>query len=151
VAPPFEINTVALPNQERRSELLRGPDPGGRYILLDFWATWCPPCRAKYPEMVRIAGDFGPRGLVVVGVVYADSPDRAIRWMEERGGVQYPWIAADRSSDLAREYQIWGIPRTFLFDPEGRLVTNQLGIMNPEDLWALLDDLLPPAVGSADR
>jgi thiol-disulfide isomerase/thioredoxin len=142
VAPAFELNTVVLPNGESGPEVIRVPDARGRYVLLDFWATWCPPCRDKYPEMVRIAEDFRARGLEVVGVAYEDSPERVTRWVEEREGVQYPWIAAERASALAREYQIWGIPRTFLIDPAGRVVTNQFGTWDPESVRALLDDLL---------
>jgi cytochrome c biogenesis protein CcmG/thiol:disulfide interchange protein DsbE len=77
--------------------------------------------------MVQLANDFRDRGLEVIGVVYGESPARAIGWMNERGGVRYTWLSADRGSALARDYGVWGIPHMFLIDPEGRVVMSCLG------------------------
>ena len=84
--------------------------------------------------MVRLANEFPKDRIAVVGVIRQESAESALAWLEENGGVHYPWIS-DPGSTIARSYGVRGIPHMFLLDPEGRVVRSctgcQLGSMNP--------------------
>lgn len=100
-------------------------DLRGKYVLLDFWGTWCAPCASDFPKVAKLADDFADRELAVVGVLHRDRPRWALDWLEEQP-TPFPTIV-DESGRIAQLYGVNGIPRYYLIDPSGRVAANAFG------------------------
>lgn len=100
-------------------------DLRGKVVLLDFWATWCVPCRASGPALADLAGRFGTDGLVVVGIS-ADEDEAAWRGYLNRHAVRR-LEARDSNGDIAERFQVNGRPTFVLVDRQGRLRWEQAG------------------------
>jgi peroxiredoxin len=100
-------------------------DLRGRVVLVNFWATWCPPCVAEMPSLDRLARALGGEGLVVVGVS-VDEDETALRAFVARHGLAFP-ILRDRGAHTAAAWRTAGYPQTFLVARDGTLVRTFLG------------------------
>lgn len=95
----------------------------GHYVLADFWASWCGPCRREIPNLVKVYNDFKDKGLVVLGVAVWDKMDDHLKAVKELG-IEYPQIFNEReATDL---YGIKGIPQIILFTPDGKVYQRDL-------------------------
>jgi thiol-disulfide isomerase/thioredoxin len=104
----------------------------GRVVLVNFWATWCPPCRVEMPDLVRWQREYGARGLQIIGITYPPSRRSEVRRFVRSIGVNYPVIIGTR--DMAERFGVGGIlPVTVIIDREGRVHDRALGILEPED------------------
>jgi peroxiredoxin len=118
-APAFALATPGGPT-------LRLAEHRGRVVLLNFWATWCAPCREEMPAMERLYRRLGGEGLVVRAVsVDAQGAAVVTPFLDEQK-LTYP-IGLDPRMALARRYQVRALPATFLVDRRGRLVAPALG------------------------
>lgn len=99
----------------------------GKYVLLDFWASWCGPCRAENPHVLKAYHRFKEKNFDVVAVSLDDKKDAWLKAIREDG---MPWIHLSDlkgfESAVAKEYGIRAIPQNFLLDPEGRIVAKNL-------------------------
>ncbi len=124
----------------------------GRVVVLDFWATWCGPCRLVAPRLSALQAKFGVEGLRVVGVT-TDTPDRAATFSEV-SGIKYPSLS-DPGSIVARAYHVASIPSMFVVDRRGVVREVFVGYDPAHDaaLETLVRSLLAepgePAVGTA--
>jgi thiol-disulfide isomerase/thioredoxin len=90
------------------------PDRQGKYVLIDFWATWCGPCRRAIPELNQFHKKFGDK-LVVIGV--SDEPEEKVKAMKDPK-IEY-FSAIDPQQRMKKELQVTGIPHVILIDPQG--------------------------------
>jgi thiol-disulfide isomerase/thioredoxin len=95
----------------------------GKIVLLDFWATWCPPCRAAMPGVQKIHEKFKGQPVVVIGVNTSESKDPAA-YMKEKG---FTYGLLLNGETLADKYPIEGIPAFFLIGPDGKLMWTEVG------------------------
>ncbi len=109
--------------------------------MINFWASWCQPCRQEAPVLERFAQEYGPRGVVFLGVNVWDSEEAARAFLAEYG-LSYP-NGVDSKGDAAIEYGLTGLPETFFVDREGRLVSKFIGPVTERALRAALAELLP--------
>jgi thiol-disulfide isomerase/thioredoxin len=112
----------------------------GRWIVLNFWATWCAPCVEEMPMLQQAARDYAGRGVVVVGVGIDNA--KAIRRFREELKLELPLLVAGAGgSDLARDLgnPSGALPYTVLVSPQGRIEQAHLGLLKPELLRAWLD------------
>ena len=96
----------------------------GQYTLVDFWASWCGPCRAETPNVVAVFEKYCDKGLVVIGVPVNDKLDATKKALVDLG-IHYPQVL-DPSLRLAEQFGIVGIPYIILFDPEGNIIAEGL-------------------------
>lgn len=97
---------------------------GKDYVLLDFWASWCGPCRREIPYLARLSKKFKGRGLTVVGMFVADNRENFANAVADEG-ISWPQIF-DSANKARALYGVTGIPQIILFDPEGRIVARDL-------------------------
>jgi peroxiredoxin len=90
----------------------------GRVVLLDFWATWCPPCRAEAPELEKLWRKYKDRGLVVAGIALDSGSDRDLRKFATEHRLTYAMVN-DRAGAIAGKYRIRPIPTTYVVSPAG--------------------------------
>lgn len=111
---------------------VRLADFKGKVILLDFWATWCPPCKAEIPGFVELQEEYGDEGLQVVGVSVDDPPEKLKPFADEFR-MNYPVIVGLGQEDLQDAYgPMWGIPTTFLISRDGRICRKHSGLVGKE-------------------
>ena len=116
----------------------------GKPVVLNFWASWCAPCKDEMPAFERVHRRVGDR-VAFLGVDGNDSRRLALALIEETG-VTYPSVY-DPDDTLYRRYKLLGRPVTVLVDPDGEVVASRSGRLEEEELTALLEEHFPEAVG----
>lgn len=112
----------------------------GQPVVLNFWATWCAPCRAEMPELVEAYQQHQEDGLVVVGVNAFETIEQAAPFLQEFG-MSFP-VAMDSRGELQQLYQVRGLPTTLFIDREGRVVSRWSGLLTAALLEDFLDQIL---------
>jgi thiol-disulfide isomerase/thioredoxin len=111
---------------------VRLSDFKGKVILLDFWATWCGPCKVEIPWFVEFQEKYGPSGLQVVGVSVDDTLDKLTPFVEQFK-MNYAVLQGLGHDDVQEEYgPLWGIPVTILISRDGRICSRHTGMGNKE-------------------
>ncbi|MBO9151357.1 redoxin domain-containing protein [Chitinophaga sp. GCM10012297] len=112
----------------------------GKYVLLDFWASWCGPCRAENPNVLKAYNAYKDKNFTVVGVSLDDSGEKWRKAIEEDG---MPWIQLSdlkgHRNEVAKQYGVQAIPSTFLLSPEGVIIAKNL---RGEELHQKLAELM---------
>lgn len=97
----------------------------GKVVLLNFWASWCPPCREEFPSLERLQQALGGKDFTVLAVSVSDSETGIARFL---GGRKPPFdVLLDAEGKTARDYRAAGVPVTYLLDREGRMVAGKTG------------------------
>lgn len=134
--PDFTVNT--FDGETVSLDSLRG-----QIVVLNFWASWCAPCRDEAPELQYIHETYSQYGVVMLGITYAESSDQnSINFIEEFG-LTYP-NGPDTGTRISRRYGITGVPETFIIDRDGNLAPGGYfpGPVNALDIIDVLDVLL---------
>ena len=116
----------------------------GKVILLDFWATWCPPCKVEIPWFVEFQEKYGPKGLIVIGVS-VDDPASALKPFGEKFKVNYPLLVGDGRNDIKgpRGYNAaWGLPKTVVIGRDGNICKTHVGLSVKEHFEQQIKSLL---------
>jgi peroxiredoxin len=121
-------------------ETVKLSDWRGQPVVINFWATWCSPCRAEMPEIVEAFERYQEEDLVVVGVNVQESADKASEFAEEFQ-MSFP-IALDSRGEIQQLYQVRGLPTTFFIDREGRLTARWAGLLTKDLLAEYLSEIL---------
>lgn len=98
----------------------------GRVVLLSFWATWCPPCKAEFPSIERLQSAFPAKDFLVVAISVGDSAEAVTRFLGSRKAA-FP-ILLDQDRKIANEYRAAGVPVAYLLDRQGRIVAGKSGV-----------------------
>ena len=133
VAAPFTMSLVG--GGEFSSEELQG-----RVVMLDFWASWCPPCRDEAPALGQVYREYRDRGVEFVGINLWDNTGDAELFLQQQGH-EYP-NGFDDGGKIAISYGVRGIPEKFFLSAEGRIVRKFSGPVGADRLRQILDSLL---------
>jgi thiol-disulfide isomerase/thioredoxin len=109
----------------------------GQVVIIDFWATWCPPCRNSIPAFIRLYNKYHERGFTILGIGL-DNDEQALRDFSKQMNIPYPVLIGD--NEIAKAYQVSGIPKTIFLDKKGSIRKTQVGFA-PE-LEAQFDQLV---------
>jgi thiol-disulfide isomerase/thioredoxin len=114
----------------------------GQVVVLDFWASWCKPCRRSIPWLNQMRARYGERGLVVIGVNVDKDRAEAERFLREVP-IEFD-VIFDPEGTLAARYEVEGMPSTYVFSREGTLMARHLGFQNArrDEYEALISRLL---------
>jgi thiol-disulfide isomerase/thioredoxin len=110
----------------------------GKWVVVNYWATWCPPCLEEIPDLVDFHDRHKEREAVVVGVNYEDIGSAQLAAFLNRLLVSYPVLRADPFEDSPLG-PIPGLPTTFIIDPDGHAVARQVGPITGEQLEAYIE------------
>jgi DsbE subfamily thiol:disulfide oxidoreductase len=114
VAPAFQ-----LPALDGKGALVSVASLRGKVVLLNFWASWCGPCRKEMPILEQINHQYGKRGVVVVGVNVEPDRSAALDWLKETP-VSFP-VLSDTDSHVSAAYHVEGMPNTVILDRKGNV------------------------------
>jgi cytochrome c biogenesis protein CcmG/thiol:disulfide interchange protein DsbE len=112
---------------------------GGEVTLVNFWASWCGPCRVEHPALTELAA----AGVTIVGVNYKDAPDQAQAFLDELGD-PYAAIGADPTGRIGLDWGIYGVPETFVVGGDGVVLLRHPGPLTPDVVAARIAPLLAP-------
>ncbi len=134
--PAPEIDLQAIDGQSVKLSELRG-----RPVLVNFWATWCPPCREEFPLMVEAYAEHADEGLEILGVMHQDFADGARAFAEDTGAT---WPILSDPDDVAYgDYIVPGLPTSFFIDAGGVVRAFSLGGFSEDGLASQLATVLP--------
>lgn len=129
--------TASLPQLGGSGKASLG-DYRGKVVVLNFWASWCPPCIDELPLLERTQRRLASRNATVLGVNYKDIPEDAQKFVD-RFDLTYPSVR-DRDGEFAKDYGARAFPETFVIDRRGRIAALLRGPLDQD--W--LDETLPP-------
>ncbi|MGH1368877.1 MAG: DsbE family thiol:disulfide interchange protein [Maritimibacter sp.] len=112
----------------------------GGVKLVNFWASWCAPCRAEHPQLIELAGE----GVDIYGINYKDEPAKAIAFLDELGN-PFARMAADGSGRTGLDWGLYGVPETFVIDAQGTVIKRFAGPITQE----ILQKIIRPAMAQA--
>ncbi len=125
------------------------PEPkNSRPLLVNFWATWCDPCRDEFPDLVKIDEDYRSRGLDFIAISLDDPPDiktEVPKFLQQMHATMPAYLLnSDPEPAINLVDPKWGgaLPATFLYDPEGKVVFKHFGRVQTADLRAAIEKLV---------
>ena len=134
--PRFDDGAIALESQR------------GKVVFLNFWASWCVPCRAEAPALERAWLGYRDRGVVFVGVNIQDKDEDARAFLREFR-ITYPNVRDD-AGKAAIDYGVWGIPETFVIDRDGRITYKHVGALGRATITAKIEEALRGVVSASE-
>lgn len=133
-APAFALKDI-------KGRTARLSDYKGKVLLVNFWATWCAPCQAEMPDLVRLQKEYQARGLQIIGVTYPPERPSAVRRVARQFKLNYPVLfGTDAMTDAYGIGEI--LPVTVVVDRDGKIRGRILGILEPEEFQEKVAPLL---------
>lgn len=132
-APDFSLTTF-------QGETVAWNGLRGQVVVINFWASWCPPCREEAAYLERTWRKYRDRGVVFIGVDYADTKKEALAYIDEFD-ITYP-NGPDIGTRISQAYRIRGVPETFFVDKQGQLRGVHIGPLYPPQLDEKIEELL---------
>jgi peroxiredoxin len=132
-APDFTLQDIS-------GKKVRLADLKGRVVLLEFWATWCPPCRAEIPAIERLHTQYGGKGLTVLAIALDAGGWDGVKAFAAEHKISYTVLQG--SEDVSAKYMVRLIPATFLIDKMGNIKKQYMGGGSNEDVEQVIKALL---------
>jgi len=133
--------TFNLPPIDGKGAGFSSKQLAGKVSLVNVWASWCPPCRAEHPQLMRLARE----GVTIYGINYKDTPAAARAFFTELGN-PFKSIGADRSGRASIDWGVYGYPETFVIDRRGHIRYRHVGPISADDIsdkiYPLLESLV---------
>ncbi len=130
-SPAPDVSVISLAN----GSTLKLSDLKGKVVMLNFWATWCPPCRKEMPDLETLYGRFGSKGLVVLGI--SDEEAAKVEPFIRERKVSFP-VLLDPGRKLNEMFVVEGIPKSFVYDREGKLVAQSIDMRTQKQFLEML-------------
>lgn len=138
-APDFTLPTVD-------GKQVKLSDLRGKTVLLNFWATWCGPCKMEIPWFSELQQQYGPQGLVILGVSMDDDPKKDVPQFAQQMKIDYPILIGN--DKVADQYGgVEGLPQTFYIDSDGKIVKKVVGLASHSEI----EDGIKEALATGNR
>lgn len=141
----YKTDPIPAPNLDLKTlngETINLADQDGKVLLVNFWATWCAPCRKEIPDLIDLHEKYKSDGLRVIGVATDQEGMEAVKPFVDEQNITYP-IVLDTSKTIQGEFdQMYGLPTTYVVNPDGKIVRRVLGIFPVEEMRPTLTDML---------
>ena len=121
--PDFNANTLI-----KNEKFLSSKEFGNQIILVNFFATWCKPCKDEHVYIKRFSSE---QNIKIVGINYKDNPKEAIKWLKKLGN-PYSSVVIDKNGKLAIDWGVYGIPETFIVNSTGIIKYRHVGAITPK-------------------
>jgi len=121
--------------------VFRLTDHRGQGVVLNFWASWCTPCRAEMPYFETTYRTYQERGVIFLGVAVQDNAESARAFLRELG-ITYP-SGLDEGNEIALRYQLVGLPTTVFIAPDGKVIRKQTGAISDDQLVTFVEEITP--------
>ena len=127
---PVSIRDFSLPraSQEENAEPFSLSGLKGKVVFLNFWASWCGPCREEMPSMEALYNQYRDKGLEIIAVNIQESNEQVLAFMKTNG-LSFP-AALDSDGKVSATYGIQAIPASFIIDREGKIIARKVGSIN---------------------
>lgn len=125
VDPPRSVPDFSLPDMDAELHALQ--DYRGKVVLINFWATWCPPCRREMPALEQLYSKLGDEAFAVLAINQWEDADHVFAYMGELSVFPSFPILFDPESKVSAEFGVKGLPTSFLLDKQGRVVYRAVG------------------------
>ena len=148
-APEFDLAVFASGSGAQApaaGQRVRLADLKGKVVVVNFWASWCLPCRDEHAALSEVASRYADRDVRFLGLMYNDVTANALRWLDEMGGQTYPALL-DPGTRTAIDFGVYGVPETFFIGRDGKVASKHVGPISARVLEQRIDSLL--AVPSA--
>jgi len=128
--------------KDRNGVDVRLADYKGKVVLLNFWATWCGPCKVEIPEFVELYAQYKDRGFVILGVLSQDTPTKdQLKSFLTENKMEYPVFFSSEPFEGAFG-ELWALPTSFLISRDGSVCAKQVGPVSKDDVERSLKSLL---------
>lgn len=111
-----------------------------RPMVINFWASWCHPCRQEAPVLQKVYALYKDKGVVFIGIAIQDTETKAKAYVKEFG-ITFP-VGLDSTGAIAEAYKIYGIPKTFIIGKDGRFSYIHMGEITEDDLIKVIEKVL---------
>lgn len=125
IAAPYAAPALKLPDLDGKPHDLA--QLKGRLVVINYWATWCPPCRREMPSLERLRQRLGDRGLAVLAVDVGEDADTVFAFTGQLDPAPTFPLLLDRDSQAMQRWKVKGLPTTFVVDPQGRVIYRAVG------------------------
>ena len=115
----------------------------GKVVVLNFWASWCIPCKQENPALVRVYERYRASDVVIIGILYQDSADHGRAYVRDLG-VGWPTVVDD-DGRVSLSYGVFGIPETYFIGPDGVIAGRHIGPIDEQTLVAGIEAIRPAA------
>ena len=118
--------------QDLNGKIVKLSDFKGKAVLIDFWATWCPPCREAIPGIEKLHKNYGGKGLVVLSISLDEGDWDSVKSFATEHGITY--LVLKGTEDVASQFQVRTIPMLVIINKEGKIVKRYLGMGDDNEL-----------------
>ena len=141
----YQTNPVPAPDvtlQTMDGRTINLAEQPGKVILVNFWATWCAPCRKEIPDLVNLYSELQSEGLEIVGIAVDQEGAEVVKPFVKKQKINYPIVLDPDQSTESHFEAMYGLPTTYVVNPEGKIVRRILGIFPIEKMKPRLKEML---------